>query len=76
MQLAEGRQKENWNHTSHLIAYLLNANRGPNSPEYRPHQFNPFHQGEHAADPVQEEKARKIIPGNSISILKVFLPKN
>jgi hypothetical protein len=61
--MAEGRRKENWSHTSHLLAMLANANRDAKKQRqpFSPNDFNPF-----AAPP-------KPIPAD-ITALKLLLP--
>lgn len=40
--MAEGRSREAWGHTSHLLCLIANVNRDPKkSRPFRPEQFNP-----------------------------------
>lgn len=41
--MAEGRQREAWNHTSHILATLLNVNRGSrHAKTFSPAELNPY----------------------------------
>jgi hypothetical protein len=40
--MAEGRQRDQWNHTSHLLAMLYNAFRGKSARVLAPRDFHPF----------------------------------
>lgn len=41
--MAEGRQRENWSHTSATLALLANAHRDPKRrAPFRPQDFDPF----------------------------------
>ncbi|GAB6166147.1 hypothetical protein JCM19992_21470 [Thermostilla marina] len=40
--MAEGRQHEQWNHTSHLLAMLYNAFRGHRQRALGPADFHPL----------------------------------
>lgn len=40
--MAEGKQRHDWNHTSHILALVYNAFRPPRSSALSPSDFNPF----------------------------------
>ena len=41
--MAEGRDKQCWNHTSHVLALIANVNRDPKkSRAFKPADFNPY----------------------------------
>lgn len=40
--MAEGRRKEQWSHTSALIAALINSNPFRTGPPVSPDKFNPY----------------------------------
>ena len=61
--MAEGRQEEAWNHTSHLLAALYNVNRGPKQKPLSPDYFHPFSERTKAA-------AKGIRKKGSIKMLK------
>ena len=44
--MAEGRDRQCWNHTSQLLALIANANRDPKKGRaFRPSDFNPYARG-------------------------------
>lgn len=40
--MAEGRQRESWNHTAQILAMLYNAHRDPKSRAMKPAEFHPL----------------------------------
>jgi hypothetical protein len=40
--MVEGRQRDNWSHTSVLLALTANVNRDPKRRAFQPNDFNPF----------------------------------
>ena len=60
--MVEGRQKDQWNHTSHVLCILANANRDPKRfGAFKPADFNPMIQ-------------RRRIPDAPITVLRdVFI---
>jgi len=49
--MVEGRQREAWNHTSHILATLLNVNRGSrHAKTFSPAELNPYLQSEARAN--------------------------
>jgi hypothetical protein len=40
--MAEGRQRNQWNHTAQLLAMIYNAHRDPRSRLMKPAEFHPF----------------------------------
>jgi predicted FMN-binding regulatory protein PaiB len=43
--MAEARQEDAWNHTSNVLAMLVNVNRDPKSTPADPRDFNPTQRG-------------------------------
>lgn len=42
--MAEGAQRERWNHTAQIVCLLANVHRDPKkSSAYEPKDFHPFH---------------------------------
>jgi hypothetical protein len=71
MAMADGKQREAWNHTAHLLAMIDNRltfdKRDKTS---KPSDFHPFCLRE------QREKKDELLPNPlGIHVLKVFLPK-
>ena len=56
--MAEGRQREAWDHTSHLLAMLFNANRDPKKTS--PAGAANFHPLVKREKPARPEKKAKI----------------
>jgi len=50
--MAEGRRREAWDHTAHLLAMIRNVNRGPSTPAAKPDDFHPLRQRQAAVKPV------------------------
>jgi hypothetical protein len=65
--MAEARSKDNWNHTSTLLALMININRDPKKQRaVKPRELNP-HEG----------KAKTILRGKGLRILKdVFVDRH
>lgn len=40
--MVEGRQRNEWNHTSQILAMIYNAHRSPKSRMMKPAEFHPF----------------------------------
>jgi len=40
--MVEGKQRNEWNHTSHILALVYNAFRPPRTSALSPNDFNPF----------------------------------
>ena len=58
--MAESRSKDNWNHTSAVLALIINVNRDPKKHSaVSPKELNPH-----------EKKARTILKGKELRILK------
>ncbi len=52
--MARAKQREAWDHTSHVLAVLINANRDhKKSSPVKPEELNPFH------EPVQLTRGEK-----------------
>jgi hypothetical protein len=63
--MSESRSKENWSHTSALLALLANAHRDPKkSKQYSPADFNPHH--------TPPKPAAPIFTTSDLSILKTI----
>ncbi len=64
--MAESRSKDNWNHTSAVLALIINVNRDPKKHgAVSPKELNPH-----------EKKARTILKGKELRILKdVFIDR-
>ena len=64
--MAEARCRDNWSHTSTVLAMLANCNRNPKkSRAFKPADFDPFH--------VRKRQQRPMV---SIDVLKtVFVDK-
>jgi len=39
--MVEGKSRDAWNHTSNLLAVIINTNRDPKKPPVRPMELNP-----------------------------------
>lgn len=62
--MSEGKQRDQWHHTSQLLALTANCNRDPkkqNKP-FTPNDFNPFY--------IQTDTTQKKA---DISVLKMFV---
>jgi hypothetical protein len=61
--VAEGRQKDNWQHTSSVLCMLANINRDPKQKRsaYKPSDFNPF-----------DIESRKKAPTMKITLRQAF----
>jgi len=46
--MAHGKNRADWNHTSHLIALLININREKGKRPVKPQEFNPYAQRQSA----------------------------
>lgn len=56
--MAEGRARENWTHTSHLLALVANVNRDPKkSRAFQPADFNPYARRDREVSPIQDMAA-------------------
>lgn len=69
--MSEARQRERWDHTSFIIATLMNANRDPKKRRrpFAPSEFNPF-----SPDSVRGSSSDGIqITPKTIHFLKVFV---
>jgi hypothetical protein len=53
--MADGRRREAWNHTSHLLALIYNMNRSSQSKAMTPQEFHPMH-----GDPSAEKPRQKV----------------
>lgn len=55
--MVEGRQRSEWQHTSHLLSLLANANRNPKKQRkpYKPKDFYPF-----AVEQHEEPKPQRV----------------
>ena len=40
--MAEAKQRDNWSHTSVILALTANCNRDPKKRPFQPSDFNPF----------------------------------
>jgi hypothetical protein len=69
--MADGKQREAWNHTAHLLAMLDNRlTFGKRDTSGKPSDFHPFLQRE------KRKKEETPLPNPlGIHVLKVFLPK-
>ncbi len=69
--MADGKQREAWNHTAHLLAMIDNRMTfGKRDTPSKPSDFHPFLQRE------KREEEDVLLPNPiGIHILKVFLPK-
>lgn len=52
--MAEGRQRDAWNHTAQLLAMIYNAHRGPKARPMRPAEFHPFGRPKRPAPRVKD----------------------
>jgi len=67
--MAEGRDRQRWNHTAQLLALIANANRDPKKRRaFRPSDFNPYARG----------RGREGLPitKGTIGVLKTVFVKN
>ena len=67
--MAEGAQKERWQHTSCILSLIANANRDPKKGRrFKPADFNPF---------ARRTAGKTGVPltADSIGLLKRFVPK-
>ena len=64
--MAESRSKDNWNHTSAVLALIINVNRDPKKHgAVSPKELNPH-----------EKKVKTILKGKELRILKdVFIDR-
>jgi hypothetical protein len=60
--LAESRQREAWNHTSELMAWMANIHRGKKSRTYKGAELHPFSRR-------RRKKKEKLLPA-PITVLK------
>ena len=65
--MAEARGRDNWNHTSALLALIMNVNRDPKKHGVvSPRELNPY-----------EKKVKTVLKGKDLRILKdVFVDQN
>jgi hypothetical protein len=58
--MAEAKSKDNWNHTSAILALIINVNRNPKKQRaVKPRELNPH-----------ERKVKAILRGKDLRILK------
>jgi hypothetical protein len=64
--MAEAKSKDNWNHTSTLLALMININRDPKKQRaVKPKELNPH-----------EQKVKDVLRGKGLRILKdVFVDR-
>jgi hypothetical protein len=64
--MAEAKSRDNWNHTSSILALIINVNRNPKKQRaVKPNELNPH-----------EQKVRAILRGKDLRILKdVFVDR-
>ena len=64
--MAEAKSKDNWNHTSAILALIINVNRNPKKQRaVTPGEINPH-----------EQKVKEVLRGKGLSILKdVFVDR-
>ncbi len=69
--MAEARAKENWTHTSSVLAMIANVNRDPKkSRAFRPDDFNPYAAKRTSAIAIKAENigiVKKAFLGNGVS---------
>ena len=65
-EMAEGRDRNAWNHTAATIATLVNINRDPKKTAVPAQRFHPYEQ-------PRTRDGIRITRGN-IDLLKVFIP--
>ena len=57
--MAEGCDKQRWNHTSQLLALIANANRDPKKGRtFRPSDFNPYAKGRRTGMPITKRNLK------------------
>ena len=71
--MADGKQREAWNHTAHLLAMIDNRMTfGKQDSSSKPSDFHPFLLRE-----KREREKEEMLPNSfGIHVLKVFLPKD
>ena len=58
--MAEAKSRDNWNHTSAILALIINVNRNPKKQRaIKPNELNPH-----------EQKVKTILKGKGLRILK------
>lgn len=62
--MAEGKGRENWNHTAALLATMINIMRSKNRPVVKPSELNPY-----------LRKPRPMLRGSELIILKDIFVK-
>jgi len=64
--MAEAKGKDNWNHTSAILALIMNVNRDPKKHSaVSPRELNPY-----------EKKVKTVLRGKDLRILKdVFIDR-
>jgi len=62
--MAEGKGRENWNHTAALLATMINIMRSKGRPAIKPSELNPY-----------LRKPRPILRGKDLRILKDIFVK-
>jgi hypothetical protein len=64
--MAEAKSKDNWNHTSAILALIINVNRNPKKQRaIKPGELNPH-----------EQKVKAVLRGKGLRILKdVFVDR-
>ena len=67
LAMAEAKSKDNWNHTSAILALIINVNRNPKKQRpLSPKELNPH-----------EQKVKAVLKGKGIRILKdVFVDQS
>lgn len=67
--MVEARQRDNWTHTSAILALTANINRDPKKTKvFQPDDFNPFvaQQRKHEADHVSLEEMKGLFTGKPL----------
>ncbi len=59
--MAEGKCREHWNHTSSILAVLINANRGKGDRAVKPSDLNPY-EARRREGPVMKVKMSELRP--------------
>ena len=62
--MTEGRRRDNWSHTSSVMALIANVNRDPKrSRAFKPADFDPY---------ADKKQGRIVIDKENISVLKTY----
>jgi len=64
--MAEGRRRENWDHTASVLCLTANVNRDPKKAAFRPVDFHPF---------MQRMEKKKVSKTEQFNELKSFFVK-